>query len=203
MVNSFLASNGLSADAQVIGGLLTNGPTLSNRQELSWAWLVDRRNTLTLALTRGSTARLGDGSQETGDLANNTSVRQTGFSVNYAYKLSPQHTLAILGARQSSKGSQRFINQKEKGKKQKSKGQLHFSFCLLRFAFCLFDFYRFPFFISPSMYSDARQLSAIIISVGFLCVPEVNAEASVTNKFLTSHDWLNWFSTEVLASLPI
>lgn len=105
MVNSFLASNGLSADAQVIGGLLTNGPTLSNRQELSWAWLVDRRNTFTFALTRGSTARLGDGSQETGDLANNTSVRQTGFSVNYAYKLSPQHSLAILGARQNSKGS--------------------------------------------------------------------------------------------------
>lgn len=105
LVNSFLASNGLSADAQVIGGLLTNGPTLSNRQELSWAWLVDRRNTFTFALTRGSTARLGDSSQEAGDLATNASVRQTGFSVNYAYKLSPQHSLAILGARQSSKGS--------------------------------------------------------------------------------------------------
>ena len=45
---------------------------------------------------------------------------------------------------------------------------------------------RFRFFISSNIYSDARQASAMIVSVGFLCVPEAKAEASITKRFFTS-----------------
>src|SRR5581483_6032884 len=61
----------------------------------------------------------------------------------------------------------------------------------------------FCFFSSAIKYSAARHESAIIVSVGFLCVPEAKAAASVTNRFFTSHDWLNWLRTEVFGSLPI
>ena len=49
-------------------------------------------------------------------------------------------------------------------------------------------YYRFRFFISLRIYSLARQLRAMIWSVGFLWVPEVNEAPSTTNRFLTSHD---------------
>src|SRR5207249_840610 len=45
---------------------------------------------------------------------------------------------------------------------------------------------RSPRFIAESMYSDARQLRAMIVSVGFLCVAEAKAAASSTKRFFTS-----------------
>src|SRR5262245_14531193 len=44
------------------------------------------------------------------------------------------------------------------------------------------------FFISSSIYSDARHASAMIVSVGFLCVPEAKAEASITKRFFRSEE---------------
>src|SRR5688500_3525860 len=56
----------------------------------------------------------------------------------------------------------------------------------LSFSKKISDHHRFCFFISRSICSDARHESAIIVSVGFLCVPEAKAAASITKRFFTS-----------------
>src|SRR5262245_4234625 len=62
---------------------------------------------------------------------------------------------------------------------------------------------RFRFFISSSIYSDERHARAMIVSVGFLCVPEAKAEASITKRFFKSQLCLNWLRTDIFGSPPM
>src|SRR6266481_303450 len=71
------------------------------------------------------------------------------------------------------------------------------------FNFQLLTSYRFPFLASSSRYSDARQESAMIVSVGFLSGLVTSDALSVTNRFFTSCAWQNPLSTEVFGSAPI
>src|SRR5271170_1735798 len=62
---------------------------------------------------------------------------------------------------------------------------------------------RFPFLPSSSRYSEARQDSAMIVSVGFLSGLVTSGAPSVTKTFFTSCAWQYSFSTETLGSAPI
>src|SRR5512143_2535296 len=62
---------------------------------------------------------------------------------------------------------------------------------------------RFPFFASSSRYSEARQDSAMIVSVGFLSGFVTNGAPSVTKRFFTSCVWQYPFSTLDFGSAPI
>src|SRR5262249_46600163 len=63
--------------------------------------------------------------------------------------------------------------------------------------------YRLPFLTSSSKYSEARQESAMIVSVGFLSGLVTSDAPSVRKRFFTSCDWQYEFNTEVFGSAPI
>src|SRR6267143_477902 len=63
--------------------------------------------------------------------------------------------------------------------------------------------YKLPFLASSRRYSEARQESAMIVSVGFLSGLVTNGAPSVTNRFFTSCAWQYPFSTDVFGSAPI
>ena len=56
----------------------------------------------------------------------------------------------------------------------------------------------FRFFTCSPAYSEVRQASARMVSVGFLSALLTKGAASVTNRFLQSHAWQYEFSTDVL-----
>src|SRR5207249_10573345 len=63
--------------------------------------------------------------------------------------------------------------------------------------------YKFPFLASSRRYSDARQESAMMVSVGFLSGLVTSDAPSVTNKFFTSCAWQKPLSTDVFGSAPM
>lgn len=104
-VDSFLQQTGLPANAQVVAGFLTSRVTVQRRQELA-AVLIGKRNTLTLAATRSEQKSLGTtAGLVTDDFDQNSSIRQRGISVSWAYRLSPLSSLNVLGSWQDSVGS--------------------------------------------------------------------------------------------------
>src|SRR5215467_8160517 len=62
---------------------------------------------------------------------------------------------------------------------------------------------KVPFFASCNRYSEARQESAMIVSVGFLSGFVTSGAPSVTNRFFTSCAWQYPFNTLDFGSSPI
>lgn len=102
LVEAYLQANGISPKTNVIGGFLTSAVTLQRRQNLSLA-LLGVRSTVTFLLTRSATSRVDTVSTALDDLSNGTRVDQTGFSVNWGHRLTPQSALNVnLSAQNSS-----------------------------------------------------------------------------------------------------
>ena len=99
-----MQDNGLRADAQVISNFLASNVSLQRRQEASFA-LLGIRVIVTFVMNRGTNTSLGTFTTAFDDLTNNTVVSQSGFSILYAHRLSPDASMNVLASRQSTSGS--------------------------------------------------------------------------------------------------
>lgn len=104
LVNRFMQDNGLRADTQVISNFLASSISLQRRQEASFA-LLGVRDTITFVMNRGTNSSLSTFTTSLDDLANNTIVHQSGISVLYSHRLTPDASMNILASRQSTSGS--------------------------------------------------------------------------------------------------
>lgn len=101
LVIAFLQANGISAGANVVSGFLTSAVSLQRRQDFSVA-LLGIRDTITLLVTRSASSRLDALSVSADDLSNSNTITQSGISVNYSHRLTPDATLAVLASSQQS-----------------------------------------------------------------------------------------------------
>lgn len=104
LVSRFMQDNGLSADTQVISNFLTSTVSLQRRQEASFA-LLGVRDTITFVMNRGSNSSLGTFVTAVDDLSTNSVVNQSGFSVLYAHRLTPETSMNVIASRQSTSGN--------------------------------------------------------------------------------------------------
>ncbi len=104
LVDAYLQANGLNSTASVTSGFLTSAMSLQRRQDLSFA-LLGVRDTITFVATRSETTRLDTLSTGFDDLSTSSLIRQRGFSVNYAHRLTPDYSLGILASQQKTSGS--------------------------------------------------------------------------------------------------
>ena len=103
LVNTFLQANGISPNAVVINSFLTSAVSLQRRQDLSFA-LLGVRDTITFVASRSENTRLDAVSSAVDDFNDSAVVRQRGFSVNYAHRLTPNHSLGVLVSQQRTSG---------------------------------------------------------------------------------------------------
>jgi uncharacterized protein (PEP-CTERM system associated) len=103
LVNAFLQANGVSPNATAISNFLTSAVSLEHRQDLSFA-LLGVRDTITFIATRSESSRLDTLSTAVDDLTKSSLVRQRGFSVNYAHRLTPDYSLGVLASQQNISG---------------------------------------------------------------------------------------------------
>lgn len=87
----------------VITSFLTSAATLQRRQDLSFA-LLGVRDTITFTATRSNNSRLDTLSLGQDDFNTATAVKQNGFSVNYAHRLTPDYALGVLLSQQDTSG---------------------------------------------------------------------------------------------------
>lgn len=101
LVSNLLQNSGIAPNTVIAYNGLNSGPTLSRRQEISFA-LLGARNTLTLVASQSETERLGILTYRFGDLAAVPSFRQRGLSLSLAHRLTPHSNLNVTASRQSS-----------------------------------------------------------------------------------------------------
>ena len=101
LVNSFLQANAINPNVAVVSGFLTSAASLQRRQDISFT-LLGVRDTLTFLATRTSGSRLDSVAVANDDLANSAAVRQNGFSVSYAHRLTPDASLNVLASLQKA-----------------------------------------------------------------------------------------------------
>lgn len=104
LVSAYLQTYGISPNAVVVGSFLTSALSLQRRQDLSFA-LLGVRDTITFIATRGESNRLDTLSGGIDDFTRSAVVRQRGFSVNYAHRLTPEYSLAVLVSQQNTTGA--------------------------------------------------------------------------------------------------
>jgi uncharacterized protein (PEP-CTERM system associated) len=102
LVNAYLQNNGISPNALVISGFLTSAVNLQRRQDLSFA-LLGVRDTITFVVTRSESSRL-DTLSGAFDVNNSSLIRQRGFSLNYAHRLTAEYSLGVLASQQDTEG---------------------------------------------------------------------------------------------------
>ncbi len=107
-VNAYLVANGVSPDAQLLGGYLNSGVALLHRRDFSFA-ITGARNTITLAASQTETSNLrdalGSGVLIGDNLAVFQKIEQRGVSVSWSHKLTPLSTLVAMAGRLKSEGS--------------------------------------------------------------------------------------------------
>lgn len=103
LVNAFLLANGISPNAVVVSSFLTSALSLQRRQDLSFA-LLGVRDTITFIATQSESTRLDIVSTGVDDFNTSNVVRQRGFSVNYAHRLTPDFSLGVLVSQQKASG---------------------------------------------------------------------------------------------------
>jgi uncharacterized protein (PEP-CTERM system associated) len=104
LVNAYLKSNGISPSGIVLSSFLTTAVSLQRRQELSVA-LLGLRDTLTFIVNQSESSRLDTLSTAIDNLSSSGTVKQAGFSVNYAHRLTPDYSLGVLLSQQSTSDS--------------------------------------------------------------------------------------------------
>jgi uncharacterized protein (PEP-CTERM system associated) len=104
LVNNFLRANGISPTTPVIGGFLSSAVTVEQRQELALT-LQGIRDTVTFSATQSNSRRADTVVQVDDDFTNGATVRQRGFTVNWARRLSPVSSVNFGLAQQRSRGS--------------------------------------------------------------------------------------------------
>lgn len=103
LVNAYLQTYGINPSATVVSNFLSSAVSVQRRQDLSFS-LLGLRDTITFVATRTESNRLDTVSAALDDLANASQVRQTGLSVNYAHRLTPDYSLGVLWSQQRTSG---------------------------------------------------------------------------------------------------
>jgi uncharacterized protein (PEP-CTERM system associated) len=103
LVRTLLRVNGIDPNAVVIGGFLSSAATLTRAQNAS-VGLVGARNTVTLQLSSSRSQYASQLTTAFDDLASAGVVRQSGLTVDWAYRLSATSSLTASAAYQRSKG---------------------------------------------------------------------------------------------------
>lgn len=104
LVEGFLRLNNIPANGIVVGGFLTSGVTVDQRHDASFA-ILGSRNTIVLTATQSKQQSLLSGNGLPDDFNKAQSIRQRGYSFNWAYRLSPQSSLTGSVSRVTSKGT--------------------------------------------------------------------------------------------------
>lgn len=103
LFGEYLRANGVRPNATAVNGFLSSAVSLQNLRQLSFA-LFGARSTVTFIATQSSSRRLDNVSAAVDDLSNGN-VRQTGFSVAYAYRFTANTMLNAVASRQRSSDS--------------------------------------------------------------------------------------------------
>lgn len=104
LVNSFLQANGINPNGAILSNFLTSAVAFQRRQSLSFS-LLGVRDTITVIASRTDSSRVDSLSTALDDLTNSTSVRQSGLSLSYSHRLTPDSSMNITGAWQQSSDS--------------------------------------------------------------------------------------------------
>lgn len=105
LVRNYLQTNGINANAVVIGGFLASAATLQRAQQASVAF-VGVRNTVTLQASSSRSERADKVSSAIDDLSSVSEVRQHGLSLDWALRLTPLSSISVTGSYQRSAGDQ-------------------------------------------------------------------------------------------------
>lgn len=103
LVNAYLQAYGIHPSATVVSSFLSSAVSLQRRQDLSFS-LLGLRDTLTFIATRTHSSRLDMLSKGSDDLSAASQVRQQGFSVNLAHRLTPDYVLGVMWSQQKTSG---------------------------------------------------------------------------------------------------
>ena len=99
-----LAAANIPGSAQVFGSALTSQAFIERRQMASFV-LTGVNNTVTFALDRSNSQRIGTGIGLVDDFALSSEIRQSGFNTNWAYKMTPNEVLTLTALTSRSVGS--------------------------------------------------------------------------------------------------
>lgn len=94
LVRSYLQANGLDPGIPIGGGFLSSALSLQRSQTVSVA-LTGLRDTVTLSGFQTETRQLDGVTTATGDLAGGNTVRQFGYSVGLAHRLTPDSAVNL------------------------------------------------------------------------------------------------------------
>lgn len=103
LVNAYLQAYGINPAATVVSNFLSSALSVQRSQNLSFS-LLGLRDTITFIATRTQSKRLDTVSTALDDLANGSQVRQNGFNVNYAHRLTPDYSLGVSWSQQNTSG---------------------------------------------------------------------------------------------------
>ena len=103
LVNAFLQTNGLNPNTNVVGSFASSSLLLQRSQALTFA-LLGIRDTITFSFNRNNSQSLTTLGSGNDDFANNNAIRQTGFTVSYSHRLTPDASLNVLLTQQRSAG---------------------------------------------------------------------------------------------------
>ncbi len=103
LVEAYLRAYGVSPGEMVTSNFLTSAVSLQRRQNFSFA-LLGIRDTVTFVATRSEGRRLDLLSTAFDDLSSSSLLRQRGFSINYAHRLTPEYSFAVLLSQQNTLG---------------------------------------------------------------------------------------------------
>lgn len=106
LVNNFLRANGISPTAVVIGGFQSSAVRLDRLQDLSFA-LLGVRDTVTLLASQRDSRRLDTVVQVDDDFSDSSFVKQRGFSINWARRLTPVSSVNLGLSLRKTTGSLR------------------------------------------------------------------------------------------------
>lgn len=98
LVRDFLRLNGIPPDQQLTVGFLTRQIQLERSHNLSFAYLLSRRNTLALSVGRRDSSALVDFLGADG-FDNETYVRERSASAIFSHQLTPRSSVSVLGER--------------------------------------------------------------------------------------------------------
>ena len=103
LVNSYLQTYGIAPGSSVNTGFVSSSLALQHRQQLSVA-LLGKRDTITFIATQSESARLDTLTKAIDDFTTSPTVRQQGWSGNFAHRLTPDYSIGVLISKMDSSG---------------------------------------------------------------------------------------------------
>lgn len=104
LVNSYLQTYGIAPGAAVNTGFVLSSLALQRRQHLSFA-LLGKRDTITFIATQSESTRLDALTNAVDDFTTSPTIRQQGWSGNFAHRLTPDYSFGVLVSQMNSSGT--------------------------------------------------------------------------------------------------